>query len=105
MKKGIEDLLERHRKKFKDQQIYCNDIELIIEEIVKETNLSKGEIRKIVDSEFKMLREVMANDGLITEESQFENFKSIRLIRLGSFRPSDKKFKFIQEALKKKKNG
>ena len=103
MKKGVRELLERHKKKFKHQQIYCNDIELLIDELAEKFKVAKTDIRRIVDSEFKMLREMMSSEGLITLESQFEHFKSLRLIRLGSFRPSENKFKHIQQGLKKEK--
>jgi len=95
MKKNIQDLIIRH-KKFFDQLTYCNDIELIIDDVCEQTGLSKTEVKRIIDSQFKMLRHVMSNEGAIKPESKFEDFKSIRIIKLGSFRPSKAKFTYIQ---------
>lgn len=99
MKKGVKELLERHKSKFKNQQIYCNDIEILIDELAVQFKLNKADVRRIIDSEFKMLREMMSSEGLVTVDTKFENFKSLRLIRLGSFRPSERKFLYIQKAL------
>jgi nucleoid DNA-binding protein len=82
--------------------IYCNDIELIIDYIVENTEYSRKEIRDIVDAQFRMLKETTKSGGLITPESNFEDFKSIRLIRLGSFKPSEKKFENIKKIIKEK---
>ena len=102
MKKNIQNLLREHKKKYKDQITYFNDIELIIDEVCVKTGLNKGEVKKIVDSQFRMLKQVMGNEGLVTTDSKFEEFKSIRLLLLGSFRPSPKKFKYVQKYLKDK---
>ena len=96
MKKNIQDLLIRH-KKFFDQLTYCNDIELIIDEVCEKTKLSRTEVKRIIDSQFKMLRQVMSNEGAIKPDSKFEDYKSIRIIKLGSYRPSKAKFEHIQK--------
>ena len=83
--------------------IYCNDIELIIDYIYQNTEFSKAEIRDVVDTQFRFLKETTKSGGLITPESNFEDYKSIRLIRLGSFRPSKKKFDYIKEVVSNKK--
>jgi hypothetical protein len=101
MKPDIQALLDRHKKKFADNVIYASEIENIIDEMVLELDFGKMEIKRIVDSEFKMLRHVMSNEGLVKEDSKLEDFKSLRLIRLGSFKPSENKFKYIKEFLKK----
>lgn len=104
MKPDVKLLLERHKKRFAENTIFCSNIESIIDEIVTETGLPRIEIRKIIDSEMRILKEIINNQGLITPDSKFENFKSIRLIRLGSFKPSEAKFKRIQEYLIDKEN-
>jgi hypothetical protein len=93
------------KEKVHSNTIYCNDIELIIEYIYNNTEgYSKAQIRDAVDSQFRMLKDITRSGGLINEESKYEDFKSIRLIRLGAFRPSEKKFEYIKEAVKKKKD-
>jgi len=104
MKPNVKALLERHKKKFADNVIYCAEIESIIDEMVSELGVNKMNIKRVVDAQFRILREVMGNEGLITKNSDFKNYKSIRLIKLGSFRPSEKKFKFIKEFLNKENN-
>jgi len=103
MKKNVEELLKRHKKKFANNVIYSSEIELIIDEICVELGLSRTDVRKVIDSEFKMLRYTMSSEGLVNEESKFDDFKSIRLFRLGSFRPSRSKFSYIQKWLSKEK--
>jgi len=105
MKDNIEDILKDKKKdkKFANNTIYCNDIELIIDKIHSETEMNKLDIRSIIDSQLRMLKQVMGNEGLVKLESNFEDFKSIRLLRLGSFRPSPKKFEYIQKYLREKK--
>lgn len=100
MKKSIEDLLKQHKRKYKDQITYYNDIELVIDSVCKELSIPKVVAKKIVDAQFRMMKQVMGSEGLITKDSIFEDFKSIRLLRLGSFRPSQKKFEYIQKNLK-----
>lgn len=104
MKKNIQDLLNKRKSKFKDYIVFCNDLELIIEDLAKELDLPKKEIKKVVDSEFRILDNIIKNEGLIKEDSEFEAFKSIRIPILGSFRPSEKKFKHLQKYVKDKKN-
>ncbi len=103
MKKNIQNLLKNHKRKYRDNITYSNDIELIIEKVCLSTGLSKGDVKKILDSQFRILKQVMGNEGLIKNDSKFEDFKSIRLLRLGSFRPSENKFKYIQKNLKENK--
>lgn len=105
MKKNVEALLKRHKSKFGDNVIYCSQIELILDEICKDLNLPRGDVRKVIDSEFKMLRYIMSNEGLVNTDSKFEDFKSIRIFRLGSFRPSKGKFENIQKWLIENKDG
>lgn len=102
MKPNVQALLDRHKKKFADNVIYCAEIEAIINEMVSELGINKMNIKRVVDAQFRMLRQVMANEGLITEKSNFKDYKSIRLIKLGSFRPSEKKFEYIKNSLKEK---
>jgi len=104
MKKNVEALLKRHKSKFGDNVIYCSEIELIIDELQNELNIPRGDIRKVIDSQFKMLRYVMSSEGLVTADSKFEEFKSLRVFRLGSFRPSKGKFENIQKWLKENKD-
>lgn len=81
---------------------YCNDIELIIDHIYTNTEFNKTQIRDIIDAQFRMLKNTTKSGGLITPNSNFNDFKTIRLIRLGSFRPSEKKFNYIKEVITKK---
>ncbi|MCK9429239.1 MAG: hypothetical protein M0R17_04495 [Candidatus Omnitrophica bacterium] len=103
MKPDVEALLRRHKKKFADNVIYSSEIENMIDELVQELGFGKMEIKRVLDSQFRILRETMNCEGLITEDSKFEDMKSIRLIRLGSFRPSPSKFEHIQEWIKNNK--
>jgi len=103
VKKNIKDLQIRLKKNntFGDVIYYSAIIEYIINTIQKENpELNLIDIKRVIDAELRMLKQVMNNEGLITPESKFEDFKSIRLFRLGSFRPSPGKFKHIQEKLK-----
>ena len=104
MRADIEALLKRHQKKFADNVIYSSEIENIIDEMVKELGIGKLEIKRILDAQFRTLKETMNCEGLIKEDSKFEDMKSIRLIRLGSFRPSKAKFTHIQEWLRGNKD-
>jgi hypothetical protein len=97
MDKTLEKILERNKKI--GIPYFCNDIERIIEDISIETGLTKTEIKGVVDAQFKTLKEVMQEDGIIDTNSKFNALKSIRLTRLGSFRPSPLKFEHIQKNL------
>jgi hypothetical protein len=100
MKPNVEALLKRHKRKFADNVIYSSEIENIIDELTIELGIPKMEIKRVLDSQFRTLRETMNCEGLITPDSSFDELKSIRLIRLGSFRPSKPKFEHIQDWLK-----
>jgi hypothetical protein len=104
MKKNVEELIKRHTK-YSDSMMYSSDLECLVDELALEFKLNKIDIKRVVDAQFKILRSVMACEGLVTPESKIEDFKSIRLYRLGSFRPSEAKFKYIQKYLIEKENG
>jgi len=98
MKKNVEELIKRHTK-YSDSMLYCSELEILVEELASKFNLNKIDVKRIVDAQFKILRTVMSIDGIIKPDSKLEDFKSIRLYRLGSFRPSEAKFKVIQKNL------
>ena len=104
MKPNVEALLKRHKRKFADNVIYSSEIENMIDELTVELGIPKMEIKRVLDSQFRTLKETMNCEGLIKEDSKFEDLKSIRLIRLGSFRPSKAKFTHIQEWLRGNKD-
>jgi hypothetical protein len=97
-KANIAALIKRHSK-YTDTMVYCAELELLTEELAIEFGLNKIDIKRVVDAQFKMLRNVMSEEGLVKPESKLEDFKSIRLYRLGSFRPSEARFKIIQKNL------
>lgn len=104
MRKNIRNI-KKGKEKIHSNTTYCNDIELIISYIYSITGFSKAQIRDVVDAQFRMLKDTTMSGGLIEEDSKFEDFSSIRLIRLGSFNPSKKKFEYMKEAfIKEEKN-
>lgn len=105
MEKNISNIKIRSRKNnsFADSIVFSSELECIIDEIHKKFNvLKKIDIKRIIDSQFRMLKQTMNNAGDITEDSNLKDFKSIRLFKIGSFRPSEKKFMYIQKYLKSK---
>jgi hypothetical protein len=97
--KDLVKLLERHNRKFKNTIIFPHNIEIIVDEVCVDTGLQRTEVKKMIDSQFRMLKDVINSEGLVKEDSEFDKFKSIRLVRIGSFRPSEKKFEYIQKYL------
>ncbi|MCP4255531.1 MAG: hypothetical protein GY775_19420 [Candidatus Scalindua sp.] len=86
--------------KAKKSPIFCSDLEIIIDKLVAEHGLSKSQVRDIVDSQFRFLKQTITSGGIINKDSDLKDYKSVRLIRLGAFSPSEKKFKYIQKKLK-----
>lgn len=100
MRKNIRNI-KKGKEKIHSNTTYCNDIELIIDYIYSNTDFSKAQIRDIVDAQFRMLKDTVMSGGLIDTDSNFEDFSIIRLIRLGLFSPSKKKFEYMKEAFNK----
>lgn len=83
-------------------QVYCNDIELILNKIALDMGCNRNQIREVLDAQFRTLSTTIKSGGIISKDSNYSDFASLRLIRLGSFRPSPKKFEYIKNSAIKK---
>lgn len=93
----------RPKHKFAHRIPFTADIEDIIYEVGKELNISVVDVRDIIDVQFKLLDKVVRENGKVKEDSEIDNYKSLRLAEFGSFRLSKPKFKRIKASIIKKK--
>lgn len=105
MNQKVKKLLEEHKKLFKYRSTFSSTLENIINEVSRNTGHSKKIIYQIVSAQFLMVK-----DTIVTSDPQksidnlnFDNYKSIRLIYLGSFVPSKNKFNKVKKALTRTK--
>jgi nucleoid DNA-binding protein len=72
----------------------------VFQEIADELQISPGLIEKIVNSQFKFVKDTMATG----EKNKPETFKTIQLTHLGKLAVRKKKLEFYKKNQKKKKN-
>ncbi len=68
----------------------------IYQEIANELQISPGLVEKIVNSQFKFVKDTMATG----EKNRPETFKTIQLTHLGKFAVRQKKLEFYQKKVK-----
>ena len=78
--------------------MYIDTVKRIMKEIAAKENLPIETVEKIVLSQFKFVRKVMA-EGV---KNKPESFKAVQLTHLGKFAPREKK---LQEYKKKADGG
>ena len=100
----LKRLLEKHNKIYKVRRPFSPSIENIISKVREQTGLDKDSIYQIISSQFRMIQETIydSSDKSGLDTLAFENYKSIRLIYLGTFEPSKNKFNRVVKLLKKK---
>lgn len=105
MNQKVQKLLAEHKKLFKYRSTFSSALENIINEVSKETGYSKKVIYQIVSAQFLMIKDTISTSDpqKSVEDLDFDNYKSIRLIYLGSFVPSKNKFNKVKRALTRDK--
>jgi nucleoid DNA-binding protein len=68
----------------------------IYEEVARELNLPMDLVEKVLDSQFKFVKEVMAQG----EKNKPETFKTIQLTHLGKFAVRKRKIEYYKRKLK-----
>jgi len=65
----------------------------VYQEIAKELEISPGLVEKVVNSQFKFVKDIMATG----EKNRPETFKTIQLTHLGKFAVRKKKIEFYRK--------
>lgn len=100
----LQKLLEKDDKVYKIRRPFSPSLRNIIDKIREETGVDKNIIYQVISSQFRMVQETIytSSDKSGLETMHFENYKSIRLIYLGTFEPSENKFNKVVKLLKGK---
>jgi hypothetical protein len=106
MNKELEELLKKHNRIYKSKRLLSQELESLIDQIFLETNIPKNTIRQIVSSQFSLINDVISStkvDKKDYKKAKFTDYKSIRLIYLGTFKPSFTKFMRLKKIKENKK--
>lgn len=102
MKNKLNTLVEKYKDKKINSVIFNAAIDNIALEVAEELNLPIVIVRKVIDSQFRLVNEVINSVEKINKDSKFEDYESVRLIHIGSFRPSWPKFSKLVKFYKEK---
>lgn len=90
-------ILDRHTKLYKNSYYLQKEVEELIDQVSKNNNVSKKEVKFIILTQFKALKNMLVDCSPNKKEANnYENAKIIRIMNLGVFRP-------VNEIIKQRK--
>jgi len=106
MNKELEELLKKHDRVFKSKGLLAQELELTIDKLYLELKIPKNVIRQIVSSQFSLVNNVISSTKVDKKDygkAKYSDYKSVRLIYLGTFKPSLTKFIRLKKIKERKK--
>ena len=93
-KLNADKILNRHRKLYKHNFYLQKEVDELIEKVSKNNNIQKKEVKFIILSQFKALKNTLVNCSPSKKEDiNYEDAKIIRIMNFGVFRPTNDKIK------------